>query len=168
MSAIATCVGLPHLLRPNDRQKSFKADRCALGKELTQVAAFPGKTTYAALSPFNDANQRVVHHPVGRRPTCERWHGWGRMRGYCCAVDGARKTEDLEEPVMSDMVKFGIVAASLCVTVTLMWGVANLAVLSTLWSGEHLEAAKAVRLLPVFVLPIVAVTIHRRRSRASL
>lgn len=68
---------------------------------------------------------------------------------------------------MSGMMKFGIVTASLCVTVTLMWGAANLAMLSTLWFGKHPEAAKAVRLLPVFVLPIVAVAIYRRHSRAA-
>jgi hypothetical protein len=67
---------------------------------------------------------------------------------------------------MSGMIKFGIIAASLCVTVTLMWGAANLAMLSALWFGEHPEAAKAMRLLPVLVLPLVAVAVHRRRCRA--
>lgn len=69
---------------------------------------------------------------------------------------------------MSGTMKFGLVAASLCVTVTLMWNAANLAMLSTLWFGEHLEAAKAVQLLPVFVLPIVAAAIHRRRRRTAM
>ena len=69
---------------------------------------------------------------------------------------------------MSGMVKFGIIAASLCVTVLLMWGAANLAILSTLWFGKHPDAAKAMGLLPVFVLPIVAVAIHRRRGRATI
>ncbi|MES3093653.1 hypothetical protein O6027_18995 [Sphingomonas aerolata] len=69
---------------------------------------------------------------------------------------------------MSGMIKFGIIAASFCVTVTLMWGAADLAMLSMLWFGEHPETAKAMQLLPVFVLPIVAVAIHRRRSRATM
>ncbi|WP_233151221.1 hypothetical protein [Sphingomonas mollis] len=64
--------------------------------------------------------------------------------------------------------KFGIVAASLCVTVILTWGAAHLAILSTLWFGEIPEVAKAVRLFPVFILPIVAVAIYRRRTRAAM
>lgn len=81
---------------------------------------------------------------------------------------GPRYAWEHEEQVMSGTIKFGIIAASLWLTVTLMWGAANLAMLSTLWFGEHPEAAKAMRLLPVLVLPIVAVAIHRRRSRATM
>lgn len=69
---------------------------------------------------------------------------------------------------MSGMIKFGIIAASLCLTGSLMWGAANLAMLSTLWFGEHPDVAKAMRLLPVLVLSIVAVVIHRRRCRATM
>jgi hypothetical protein len=34
--------------------------------------------------------------------------------------------------------------------------------------GEHPDVAKAMMLLPVFLLPIVALVLHHRRSRAAL
>ncbi|MBD8641910.1 hypothetical protein [Sphingomonas sp. CFBP 13733] len=69
---------------------------------------------------------------------------------------------------MSGMMKSGIIVVSLCATVTLTWGAANLAMLSTFWFDEHLDVAKAMPLLLVFVLPIVAVAIHRRQGRATM
>jgi hypothetical protein len=70
-----------------------------------------------------------------------------------------------EERVMSGKVQFGIIAASLCLTAALVWCGASLTALFMHWLSEHPRAAKAMPLFPMVVLPVVAVILHRRRSR---
>ncbi len=66
---------------------------------------------------------------------------------------------------MSGKVQFGIVAASVCVTAALVWCGANLTALLMHELSQHPGAAKAMPLLPMVVLPVVAVILYRRRSR---
>ena len=69
---------------------------------------------------------------------------------------------------MSGKVRLGIIAASLLLTTALTWGGAGLTMLFMRSLGEHPDVAKAMMLLPAFMLPIVALVLHHRRSRAAL
>jgi len=69
---------------------------------------------------------------------------------------------------MSGKVQFGIIAASLCVTAALVWCGASLTVLLMHGLSQHPGTAKAMPLLPMVVLPVVAVILHRRRSRSVI
>ena len=69
---------------------------------------------------------------------------------------------------MRTTVRFGILAASLCVTAALVWGGAGLAVLFMRWLSRHPGAAKAMSLLPVLTLPVVAIVLQRRGRTAPL
>lgn len=69
---------------------------------------------------------------------------------------------------MSGKVRFGIVVASVCGTIALIWAGASLAMLSTRWFGEHANTVKYVQLFLVILLPIIAIFFRRRRGRAML
>ena len=68
---------------------------------------------------------------------------------------------------MSGRIRFGIIGASLCVTAALIWAAAGLATLLMHLIIEHPDAAKAMGLLPVFMLPVVAIVLQRRRRAAT-
>lgn len=69
---------------------------------------------------------------------------------------------------MSGKVRLGIVVASVCGTIALIWAGTNLAMLSTRWFGEHPNAAKYIQLFLLTLLPIIAIVFHRRRGRATV
>lgn len=57
---------------------------------------------------------------------------------------------------------------SLCLTAAFIWGGAGMTILAMHWIGEHPDVAKAMSLLPVIVLPLVALVLHRRRRGAMI
>jgi hypothetical protein len=67
---------------------------------------------------------------------------------------------------MSGSVRWGIVAASLCATVALMWGGVGLLRMFMDWGSAHPEAMKAMPLLPIFPI-IISVIVAQTRRRSN-
>ncbi|WP_076073074.1 hypothetical protein [Sphingomonas montana] len=69
---------------------------------------------------------------------------------------------------MNGKIRLGIIATSLCLTVALIWSGAGMAMLFVRWIGAHPDMAKALPLLPLVLLPVVALVLFRRRRQAAI